>query len=89
MAQHNFTDNDFKIAVSGLIDAIWGKGVVAANRPENVNDDVIQVVEDVVNSIKTCSKRMLAVDVTYNFLYTAPGSLREMMVGIIADMVGA
>ncbi|WP_373753392.1 hypothetical protein [Neisseria weixii] len=87
MAQHNFTDNDFKIAVSGLIDAIWGKGVIAANRPENINDDVIQVVEDVVNSIKTCSKRMLAVDVTYNFLYTAPGSLREMMVGIIADMV--
>lgn len=86
MAQNNFTEKDFKIAISGLIDAIWGKGVVAANRPENINDDVIQVVEDVVNSIKTCSKRMLAVDVTYNFLYTAPGSLKEIMFAMAADM---
>lgn len=86
MTNNTFTEKEFKIVVSGIIDAIWGKGVIAANKPENINSDVIAVVESTVNSIKTCSKRMLAVDMTYNFLYTGPSSLKDLIFGIAADM---
>ena len=56
-----------KQAICGIIDAVWGKGVISSNRPENINSDVIAVVTDVVNSIKTCSKYFLAADIAYNF----------------------
>ncbi|WP_295849329.1 hypothetical protein [uncultured Neisseria sp.] len=86
MAQKTFTDNDAKIVISGIIDAIWGKGVVASNKPENINDDVIEVVNDVVENIKRSTRPMLAIDITYNILYSAPGSLKEVLFGLAADM---
>lgn len=86
MAQKTFTEKDANIAISGIIDAIWGKGVIANNSPENINDDVIDVVNDVVNRIKSCSHAMVGVDVTYNILYSAPGSITEVLFGLAADM---
>lgn len=78
---------DTKFLISGIIDGIWGKGVIANNTPENINDDVIDVVNDVVERIKTCSKTMVAVDITYNLLYSAPGTIKEVLAGLVADMV--
>ena len=63
-----------------------GKGVVASNKPENINDDVIEVVNDVVENIKRSTRPMLAIDITYNILYSAPGSLKEVLFGLTADM---
>ena len=50
---------DIKFLISGIIDGIWGKGIIANNTPENINDDVINVVNDVVEHIKTCSKKIV------------------------------
>ncbi len=87
MTTKTFTDADAKQAICGIIDAVWGKGVISSNRPENINSDVIAVVTDVVNSIKTCSKYFLAADIAYNFLYTAPGTIYEVLFGMAADMI--
>lgn len=87
MTQKTFTEKDINIAISGIIDAIWGKGVITDNSPENINDDVIDVVNDVVNRIKSCSQKMVAVDITYNILYSAPGGLTEVLYGLAADMI--
>lgn len=78
---------DIKFLISGIIDGIWGKGIIANNTPENINDDVINVVNDVVERIKTCSKKMVRVDMTYNLLYSAPGTIWEVLAGLVADMV--
>lgn len=87
MAKQTFTENDYKKTISGIIDAIWGKGVIANNSPENINDEVIDVVEDVVKRIKSCSQAMVGIDITYNILYSAPGSLKEILFGLAADMI--
>ncbi|WP_118792646.1 hypothetical protein [Neisseria bergeri] len=86
MKNKTFTDHDIRVTISGIIKEIWGDGV-ASNRPENITPEVAAVVSDAVNQIKTCSKRLLAVDITYNFLYTAPGMIWEVIEGMAADMI--
>lgn len=78
-------NNDVKVTTSAIIDQIWGKGVITSNSPENINEEVINVVNDVVNSIKQCSKRMLAVDMTYNIIYSQVNPFFDMVVNAVYD----
>lgn len=86
MTNQKFTEQDAKLTISGIIREIWGDAV-ANNTPENMTQEVIDVVNDVISSIKTCSKRLLAVDITYNFLYTAPGTIWEVLFAMAADLI--
>lgn len=84
MTQHDY-QQQAKTHIVQLIDTIWGKGAIRNNHADNINEDVAQVLDDTINQIKHCSKQMILVDVMYNFLYTKPTSINEILFGMVAD----
>lgn len=82
----NYSDEDAKIVICGIIKEIYGNNL-ANNQPENITPDVIDIVTDAVNRIKSATYPLLGTHVVYSFIYTAPGSIFEVLFGLWADMV--
>lgn len=80
----DYTDQDAKIAICGIIREIYGDQV-ANNRPENISPEVIDIVTDAVNRIKSATRAIVSMDVAFNFLYTAPGTIWDVLFSMAAD----
>ena len=76
--------NEAKLEYVKAINAIWG-GTMQNNSVYNINEDVVELVDKVLSEIRKGSQAMLAIDVIYNFFYSAPGSWAEVIIGAIIN----
>lgn len=82
---NEFTEEDVKATICGIIDEIWDKNM-PNNSVENISPEVMQIMDDVFQGIRRCSKTMVFTDVTLNYLMTAPGRLADIIVSLAAQV---
>jgi hypothetical protein len=64
------------------IAAIWPN--IANNNVGNISDEVVEIMDQVLNSIKTCSQAFAVIDITFSIFYGA-GSWKDILINAIAN----
>lgn len=66
------TQEEIKIAISQMIDVLWGKNTFGDNTPDNINPEVVKILNIVINEIKKCSSKLVTIEPIFSFLYSVP-----------------
>jgi hypothetical protein len=80
--------NEQKAAYVAAIDAIWPG--LPSNNIGNISDEVAEIMDTVLDSIKTCSKALAGVEAVYDVFYdvVTGTSWRDVLVSAIGAIAG-